>query len=181
MVALGDFSMVFEPTDMPSDMELEDWIPVFEPIENNETFADEDMPYRLTEETFENAAGMEVPYDEGENETIYDAEDGAGSLWFHWGPVHAEDGLMLKGQALFGGEHGGEAVAETEADIAGEYSASYLGEVRETEDRAEVDVELPIDYDQDDWEDTVDTLAAISQDIGEYHEDLNIVSEQYRR
>jgi len=173
--------MSFDPADMPEAMELEDWIPVFEPLENSEAFSDENMIYRLNEGTFENAAGMEVPYDEGENETPYDIKETTGSLLFYWGPSRAEDDIMLEGHALFGGEHGGEAVAETEASIIEQHSAPYFEKVRETDDWGEVDIKIPTDYDQEDWEDTVNTLAAISQEMGEYHEELNSVSEQYRR
>ena len=77
--------MVLEPSNMPEDMELEDWIPVIEPLENSEAFSNENMIYRLNEGTFENAAGMEVPYDRGVNETIYDMEETDGRSWFNWG------------------------------------------------------------------------------------------------
>jgi len=173
--------MSFDQADMPEDMEIEDWIPVFEPLEKSEAFSDENMIYRLNKGTFENAAGMEVPYDEGENETVYDMEKENGRFWFHWGPVHAEDGLMLKGDLASAEDHGGEAVAETEAEIAGQYSAPYITEVIQEDGRGLVDVRLPTDYDQEDLEETVDTLAEISAEIGQYHEDLDAVSGQYRR
>lgn len=173
--------MGFDQADMPEDMELEDWIPVIEPLEKSEAFSDENMVYRLNEGAFENAAGMEVPYDGGENDTIYDMEETDGRFWFHWGPVHAEDGLMLKGDLASVENHGGEAVAETEAEIAGQYSAPYITEVLQEDGRGLVDVRLPTDYDQEDWEETVDTLVEISAEIGQYHEDLEEVSEQYRQ
>jgi len=172
--------MSFDQADMPDDMELEDWIPVLEPLENNEAFSEEDMLYRIEEEpAYENEAGIEMSLAEGENDTIYNLDETNGSLWFQWGPVHAENGVMLGGHLISGGDHGGEAVTETEAEIASQYSAPYINEVIEGNGRAEVDVRLPVDYDQQDWEETVDTLVEISEEIGQYQDDLVAVTERY--
>jgi len=174
--------MVIDSADMPEDLELEDWIPVFEPLENSEAFSNEGMLYRLREKpSYENEAGVEVSLAEGENENVYDMDEMTGAFWFHWGPVHAEDGLMLNGSLFSAGDHEGDAVSETETSIAGQYSAPYITEVREDDGHGDVEVQVPTDYDQEDWEETVDTLAEISAEIGQYQDDLEAVSEQYRR
>ena len=172
--------MVFASDDMPEDLQLDDWIPIFEPLENSEAFSDERMLYRLREKpSYENEAGVDS-LAEGENENIYDMTEMTGAFWFHWGPVHAQDGLMLNGSLFSAGDHEGDAVSETETSIADQYPAPYITEVREDDGHGDVEVQVPTDYDQEDWEETVDALVEISAEIGQYQDDLEAVSEQYR-
>ncbi|ADE03750.1 hypothetical protein [Haloferax volcanii] len=89
---------------------------------------------------------------------------------------------MADGYFNYSGDFQGDKVAEAEKEIAGQHSAPYFDTTTHRQDdgnELEIEFSLPLDYDQNDWEKTVDAFIAISQDLEEYHKALHTASEKH--
>lgn len=177
--------MTFEPTKMPNDMELEDWMPVFEPLEENNSLEQSDgvslstyMKMRKNGELDD----LKYPWEEGNNETAFAHDGGNGYLNTMWGPekVVNED-IMIEGTLDYLGRFQGDTPTEVEKRIAQQHPAPYIDDIQteSTDGMVVLDFSLPKDYNQEDWEQTVDTLVDIMDDFDQYQDDLETVSDQY--
>lgn len=177
--------MGFETTEMPSDMELEDWIPVFEPMEENESLerhANVSLPEYIEMRENGELDDLKDPFEEGINDTVFYHTNRNSSVTTNWGPRKVvEDALMAEGFLDYTGDFQGDTPAEVEEEIARQHSAPYLDITQEEYSNGEVGIEfsLPTDYNQEDWEETVDTLVAVMDEFDQYQGDLEAVSARY--
>lgn len=138
----------------------EDWIPVFQPVETLDILENKHVPDRLTQDTFIDH-GHERSYSNG-GQIVYTMAPGAGSLDFEFGPSLVEEGLMVRGGVNFSGPIQGDPVDQVYETVVDNHPAPYL-EPR-TGEILRARLELPEDYDQAAWEDTLTAAAGILQD-----------------
>lgn len=166
--------------ELPSEFDLHDWIPIFSALEENDSLSNQvNVRQRLKNHSSEIPPEKWMRYDIGENETVYEIGDKQGSLRLRWGTPHVKNDSMLIGESAHYGNHRGEAVAEAEADIARQHPAPYITDVRSTDDWAEIDIRVPLDYNIDDWEETIDSLVSISEEVAQYQNELQLVTQKY--
>jgi len=164
-------------------MEIEDWIPVLEPVEENdalERHANLSLPEYIEKRQNGELNDIEDPWEEGSNSSVFYHTGGNASITADWGPRQVvEDGLMAEGFLSYSGNFQGDTVAEAEERIARQHSAPYLDIRQADHDNVEIEFSLPVDYNQERWKETVDTLVDVIDEFDQYQDDLETVSERY--
>lgn len=181
MIALGVFSMA-------SDVELDDWVPVLEPLEENsslERHANVSLPEYIKKRENGEFDDIVDSWEERSNETVFYHTNRNASITTSWGPRKVvEDALIAEGFLEYKGDFQGDAVGNVEEGIARQHTAPYIDNISQLEaglGGTTVEFSLPTDYDQEKWEDTVDTLVAAVAEFDQYQGELETISERYPR
>jgi len=177
--------MSFNPADMPEDMTLEDWIPVFEPMEQNDALrphANVSLPEYIEKLQNGEIDHDGVGYEKGSNTSIFYNSDTTASIVTDWGPRQiVENDSMAEGFLSYHGTFQGDVVDEVKERVADQHSAPYF-EINETDyEDGEIGIEfsLPDGYNQEQWEETVDTMVDVLNELDQYQDELEAVSDRY--
>lgn len=95
-----------------------------------------------------------------------------------WSEHHRKDGEMAEAELAFTDGFNGSKVSEAQDNIVEQYSAPYF-EPKSTGHTGVADMGLPEDYDQEDWEESIETAVEAAQELQEYHDALHEATEPY--
>jgi hypothetical protein len=118
------------------------------------------------------------PDEHSYGEEFYEIEGTDAVIRIWWSEYQRKDGKMAEAELAFTDEFRGQKVREVEDTIVEQYSAPYFEQVS-TEHTTVADMDLPENYDQEDWEESVETAVEAAQELQEYHDALHDVSEPY--
>lgn len=156
--------------------QTEDWQPVFQPLENAKTLEDKNVPELLEQDT-RNIGGHEQPVAEG-GQFTYHSEDGVATFELRWGPRYLEEGQIAHGSLDLHGEIDGQPVRDLYEEIVEEHGTDYIESVNDTDGLAAT-IDLPENYDQQEWQQTVNAVDTIIEEANEVQTQLHNTLENY--
>lgn len=158
----------------------EEWIPFFQTLESREELQDENYPGQLRQE-FQQVGTQEFPTGAGVRTPSYDQEEGPGSIHLEWGSTEVEQSLMAEGRiTFFDPDFSGEPVTEKYRELLENQTAPYFdGDPNFEFGGFEQPLKVPLDYDQEDWEETVDTAVTLFEKAQAYQNALHETSDDY--
>jgi hypothetical protein len=141
----------------------DDWIPVFQVLEDYPDMSNQAIREKLTRETPKNDR-RDAPRFVSGGEVFYDLENSDGRISLYFGPGRVKNETMVEGLVLFHPDIKGDVINEKYGEIVETHSAPYLTPDIGV-DHVGIDslatIEMPTNYDQHDWEDTVDTAISM--------------------
>jgi len=164
-----------------TNAEPEDWIPVFQAFEEHETVTHKYPIDPLTETLANDDFSLDrkpQPDEYSYGEEFYEIEGTDAIIRVWWSEYQRKDGRMIEAELAFIDEFTGPKVREVEDNIVTQHSAPYFEP--KVEDTAGVaDMDLPEDYDQGGWEQSVESAITAARELQDYHDTLHDATKTY--